>query len=168
MKKINRMCIILLCMFVITTGAITYVSRSNNVFGEQIDVHGSVVTRGLMQNISIHMTKILGGILNGDSATVTKEANEVAGIAGIIMNEFFPKDGQTGRKFKVSDESMKATFEKFVQIVVDKSKNIAVASEGEDLAEAYESFDALLRKSCLACHKTARDDWLNLAIPDEN
>ncbi len=165
MKKIRKICITLLCMFVITTSATTYVSRSSNIFGEEIDVHGSVATRGLMQNISAHMTEILGAILKGDSAIVTQEANKIAEISGSIINEFFPKDGQVGRKFKVSDESMKVKFEEFVRIIVDNSKNIAATSEREDFAEAYESFDALLRKACLSCHKTTRDDWLDLVSP---
>jgi len=38
MKKINKICVTLLCTFVITTGAITYVSRSSEVFGGEIDV----------------------------------------------------------------------------------------------------------------------------------
>jgi len=167
MKTMNKLCITLLCMFVITTGAITYVSSSSKVFGEEIDVHGSVVTRGLMQQTSHHMTELLGAILKGDSVTVTKEANKIAQIGGSIMNEFFPKDEQVGRKFKVSDESMKKKFEEFVQIIIDNSKNIAATSESGDFAEAYESFDALLRKACLACHKTTRSEWLDLTSPDE-
>ena len=168
MKKINKICVTLLCTFVITTGAITYVSRSSEVSGGEIDVHGSVVTRGLMDRISVHMTEILGAILKGDSVTVAREANKVAEIGGSIMNEFFPKGGQVGRKFKVSDESMKGKFEEFVQIIIDNSKTIAATSESGDFAEAYESFDALLRKACLACHKTTRGAWLDLVSPDEH
>ena len=162
MKKFNKICVTLLCMLVIATGATTYVSRSGKVFGDEIDVHGSVVTRALMRDISVHMTEILGAILRGDSTTVTREANEIGKIAGSIMSEFFPTDGQVGRKFKVSDKSMKGRFEEFVQIIIDNSKNIATASEEEDFTQAYESFDALLRKACLSCHKTTRDDWLGL------
>lgn len=168
MKTMNKLCITLLCMAVITTGAITYVSRSGEVFGGEIDVHGTVVTRGLMQKISDHMAEILGAILKGDSATVAREANMVAEISGSIMNEFFPKDGQVGRKFKVSDESTKRKFEEFVQIIIDNSKNIAATSESGDFAEAYESFDALLRKACLACHRTTRGGWLDLVSPTEH
>ena len=168
MKTINKICITLLCLLVFTISSISYVSESSKVFAEEIDVHSSVVTRGLMQNISIHMSKILDGILKGDSSIVTKEANKIAEISGSIMNEFFPKDGQIGRKFKVSDESMKRKFEEFVQIIVNNSRNIAAISDWDDYAEAYESFDAMLRKACLACHKTTRDDWLNLARPDEH
>lgn len=168
MKKMNKICITLLCMFVITTGTIMYASRNSKVFAGEIDVHSSVATRGLMQNISNHMTKILDGIIKGDSATVTMEADMIAEIAGSIMNEFFPKDGQVGRKFKVSDESMKGQFEEFVQIIVDNANNIAATSEEDDFTEAYESFDTLLRKACLACHKTTRDNWLNLVSPVEH
>ena len=165
MKTINKICITLLCMFVITTGAITNVSKSSKVFAEQIDVHGSIATKGLMQKINVQMVGIMDAILKGDSSTVTKRADTMAKISGSIMNEFFPKDGQVGRKFKVSDESMKEDFEKFVQIILDNSKNMAASSEAGDLSEAYESFDNLFRKACLACHKTTRDDWLDLASP---
>ena len=168
MKKINKICITLLCMFVITTGVIANVSKSSKVFGGEIDVHGSVVTRSLMGQIGVHMAKIMDAILKGDSATVTKEANKIAIISGSIMAEFFPKDGQVGRKFKVSDESMKEKFEKFVQIIFDNSKKIAASSKEGDLSEAYVSFDNLFRNACLACHKTTRDDWLDLVSPSEH
>ncbi len=168
MKEIKKICITLLCLFVITTGAITYVSRSSNVFGEEIDVHSSVVTRALMRDINVHMTEILSGILRGDSATVTKEAYEVREISGSIMSEFFPKDGQVGRKFKVSDKSMKEKFEKFVQIIRVNSQNIVATSARGDFAEAYESFDSMLRKTCLSCHKTTRDEWLGLVSPESD
>lgn len=168
MKKINKICITLLCMFVIATGAIVAVSTSNRVYGEQIDVHGSIATKGLMQKINVQMADIMGAILKGDSATVTKKADTMAEISGSIMNEFFPKDGQVGRKFKVSDESTKEQFEKFVQIILDNSENMAASAEAGDLSEAYESFDNLFRKACLACHKTTRNDWLHSVIPTEH
>lgn len=165
MKNMNKICVTLLCMFVITIGAITYISKSSKVFGGEIDVHGSVVTKALMGQIGVRMEKIIGAILKGDSATVTKEAKKIAGISGSIMNEFFPKDGQVGRRFKVSDKAMEEKFEKFVQIIFDNSNNIAASSEEGDLSEAYGSFDNLFRNACLACHKTTRDDWLDLASP---
>ncbi|GAX60700.1 enoyl-CoA hydratase/carnithine racemase [Candidatus Scalindua japonica] len=162
MKTIKKISITLLCILVITTSAISYVSKNRNVFGGEIDVHGSVVTRAIMGQIGLHMAEIMDAILKGDSATVTKEAKKIAEISGSIMNEFFPKDGQVGRKFKVSDKSMKEKFEKFVQIIFDNSRNMVATSKEGDLSGAYESFDDLFRNACLACHKTTRDDWLDL------
>jgi len=165
MKKICQMCITLLCMFVITTGAITCVWKFSKAFGEDVestvDMHGSVATRGVMEAIGSSMSKILGGILKADFDKVIKESNKIAGISVNMVDMFFPDEkwGLEGRKFKMSDESMKGEYEKYVKALAVATKNLVETAKNRDIVETYESFDSLLRNVCFECHKASRSDW---------
>ncbi len=165
MKKIFQMCIILLCVFVITTGAITCVWKSSKALGEDVegtvDMHGSVLTRGVMEAIGSSMSKILGGILKADFDVVIKESNKIAGISANMAEMFFPDEkwGLKGRKFKMSDESMKGEYEKYVKSLAVATKNLVETAKNRDIVETYESFDSMLRNVCFECHKASRSDW---------
>ncbi|MGR3174385.1 MAG: hypothetical protein ACUZ8I_02855 [Candidatus Scalindua sp.] len=165
MKKICQMCITLLCMFVITTGAITCGWKSSKAYGEAgktADImHGSVATRGVMDAIGSSMSKILDGILKGDFKVVIKESNKIAGISENMVNMFFPDDkwGLEGRKFKMADESMKVEYEKYVKAMAEATRNLADTSKNGDIVEVYEIFDSMLRNLCFECHKASRVDW---------
>ena len=165
MKKICQMYIILLCVFVITTGAITCVWKCSKAFGEDVestvDMHGSVATRGVMEAIGSSMSKILDGILKGDFDVVIKESNKIAGISENMVKMFFPDDkwGPEGRKFKMADESMKVEYEKYVKAMAEATRNLADTSKDRDIVETYEIFDSMLRNLCFECHKASRTDW---------
>ncbi len=164
MKKICQLCIILLCAFVITTGAITCVWKCSKVFGEDVestvDMHGSVATQGVMDAIGLSMAKILDGILKADFDKVIKESNKIAGISTNMVNMFFPDEkwGLDGRKFKMSDESMKGEYEKYVKAMAVATKNLVETAENRDIVETYETFDSMLRNVCFECHKASRVD----------
>jgi hypothetical protein len=152
-------------MFAITTGAITCVWKCSKAFGEDVestvDMHGSVLTRGVMEAIGSSMSKILGGILEADFDVVIKESNKIAGISANMVDMFFPDEkwGLEGRKFKMSDESMKGEYEKYVKAMAVATKNLVETAKNRDIVETYESFDSMLRNVCFECHKASRSDW---------
>ena len=53
-------------------------------------------------------------------------------------------------------QSMKEDFEKYSKAVIEASENIAKVAKNKDIAEAYESFEAMLKKVCFACHEVSR------------
>jgi hypothetical protein len=165
MKKISQMCITLICVFVISTGAITCGWKSSKAYGEDvkttIDMHDSVSTRGVMEAIGSSMSKILDGLLKGNFDVVINESNKIAGISSNMVKMFFPDDkwGLEGRKFKMPDEAMKGEYEKYVKAMAEATRNLADTSKDRDIVETYEIFDSMLRNLCFECHKVSRTDW---------
>jgi hypothetical protein len=165
MKKTYQIGIILICVLAITTGVINCAWKCRKAFGGNVetpvDMHGSVATRGVMDAIGLSMGKILDGILKADFDKVIKESNKIAGISANMVNMFFPDEtwGLEGRKFKMSDESMKGEYEKYVKAMAVATKNLVETAENRDVVETYETFDSMLRNVCFACHKASRIDW---------
>ena len=165
MKKICQMCITLLCVLVITSGAIALGEESSNAYGEvgktSNAMHDSVSTRGAMKAIGASTSKILEGIMKGDFDVVIKESNKIAKISSNMVKMFFPdyRWGQEGRKFKMADKSMEVEFEKYAKAMADATRNLADIAKNRDIVETYEIFDSMLRKLCFECHKTYRTGW---------
>jgi hypothetical protein len=168
MKKINQVCIVALCAFVVTTGIITYGWKYSKVFGKETGarhISKSTATRSLMQLISTHTSKILDAIMIGDFNAVVRESKAVAENSEIIMEMFFSSDGKAGEWFKPDGnnpkaaEEMKTEFEKYLKVVIDASRNIAETAEKKNIVETYKSFDGMLQKACFACHAVSREKW---------
>ncbi len=167
MKKIGQMCTVILCVFIVTTGAITCGWKCNKVFGKTVDLHisKSTPTRSLMRLISTHTSKILDAIMIGDFNAVTRESNAVAENSEIIMEMFFSADGKAGEWFKPAGnnpkaaEEMKGEFEKYLKVVIDASRNIAETAGKKNIVETYKSFDTMLQKACFTCHEVSREKW---------
>jgi hypothetical protein len=168
MKKISQMCIVILCAFIVTTGAITCGWKCSKALGEDIGnihKHKSTPTRTLMQLISSHTSKILDAIMIGDFNAVTRESNAVAENSEIIMEMFFSADGKAGEWFKPAGnnpkaaEEMKGEFEKYLKVVIDTSRNIAETAGKKNIVETYKSFDTMLQKACFTCHEVSREKW---------
>jgi hypothetical protein len=51
---------------------------------------------------------------------------------------------------------MKEEFEKYSKAVIEASRNIAEVAKNRDIAETYESFEAMLKNACFACHEISR------------
>ncbi len=167
MKKISQMCMVMLCAFIVTAGAITCGWKCNKVFGKTGDLHisKSTPTRSLMQLISTHTSKILDAIMVGDFHAVAREANAVAENSEIVMEMFFSADGkagewhkETGGDAKATTE-MKAEFEKYLKLTIDSSNNIAESAGKKNIVETYKSLDEMLQKACFACHAVTRYPW---------
>ncbi|GJQ57956.1 MAG: hypothetical protein D8M57_01020 [Candidatus Scalindua sp. AMX11] len=166
MKKMNQNYLSMFCAFVLTIGVLTVSWRCDTACGgdiKSVNVHETTPTRALMQIISSHTSKILDAILVGDFHAVIDETNKVTQISNNITNMFFPEGGD-GREFKVegSKEAKKVSkkeFEKYVKLVTDASEKIAESSKNENIVEAYNNFDDMLRKACFACHTATRIEW---------
>ncbi len=168
MKKISQMCMVMLCAFIVTTGAITCGWKCSKALGEDIgNIHGhkSTPTRSLMQLISSHTSKILDAIMIGDFNAVAQESNAVAENSEIVMEMFFSADGKAGEWHKETDgdseatAEMKAEFEKYLKITIDSSNNIAESAGKKNIVETYKSLDEMLQKACFACHAVSREPW---------
>jgi len=168
MKKISKMCIAVLCAFVVTTGVITYGWNGSKVFGKETGaqhISKSTPTRSLMQLISAHTSKILDAIMVGDFHAVAREANAVVENSEIVMEMFFSADGKAGGWYKETGGDskaaveMKAEFEKYLKITIDSSRNIAETAGKKDIVETYKSLDEMLQKACFACHEISREKW---------
>ncbi len=162
MKKIYQVCITLFCVLAISSGVLTCSWESSKAYAEAgKTMHDSVATRGTMKAIGSSMSKILDGILNGNFDVVIKESDKIARISSNMVNMFFPDEkwGLEGRKFKMSDESMKAEYEKYAKKMAEATKNLADTSKDQDIVETYEAFDSILRNLCFECHKASRTDW---------
>ncbi|MDR4504800.1 MAG: hypothetical protein MRK01_08450 [Candidatus Scalindua sp.] len=166
MRKINQVCLGLFCAFVLTVGVFGVSLKYDTAYGgdlTDINVHETTPTRALMQIISSHTSKILDAILIGDFHAVIDETNKVSKISRNLTNMFFP-EGAEGREFKVEggEKSKKITkkeFEKYVTMVTESTEKIAESSKTENIVEAYNSFDKMLRDACFACHTVSRIDW---------
>ncbi len=101
----------------------------------------------------------------GDFNTVIKKSNEVAKAGNVIMRMFFPDGKKVDQWFKEAGKdpkdpeavkSMKEEFEKYSKAVIESSNNIAEVAKNRDIAETYESFEAMLKQACFACHEVSR------------
>ena len=81
------------------------------------------------------------------------------------MRMFFPKGKKVDQWFSEvgkdpndpeAVQSMKEEFEKYTKAVAEASKNIAEVAKNRDIAETYESFEAMLKNACFACHEVSR------------
>ncbi len=171
MKKISYVCIITLFTFFLTTGILTCGWK----FGEALcgDIESrhtdkSTPTQGLMRIISSHTSKMLDAIMIGDFNTVLKESVEIINASDVVMRMFFSEEGKAGEWFSKAGndpddpkavQAMREDFEKYLKLVTDASRNVAETSKSENIVETYNSFDAMLRKACFACHETSRLEW---------
>jgi cytochrome c556 len=170
-KKINNIYITAFCTFAVTTGVITCSLNNSTAFGENnktLQVQKSTPTSSLMRIISSHTAKMFDAIMIGDFNAVAKESTEVTKASKVIMRMFFPDKGKIDDWFKDSGKdpndpeavnAMKEEFEKYSKAVIDAANRITEASENENIVEAYENFDAMVRNACFACHKVSRLKW---------
>ena len=104
----------------------------------------------------------------GDFNAVIMESKEIINASEVVMRMFFTEEGKAGEWFSKAGndpddpkavESMKEDFEKYLKLVTDASRNVAETSKSKNIVETYNSFDAMLRKACFACHQTSRLEW---------
>ncbi len=170
MKKINQKKISVVLVFVITAGLIFCGGSFSSVFGKKIlapVVKKSTPTGSLMRIINSNSAKILEAIMIGNFDTVIKKSNEVSKAGSVIMRMFFPEGGTVEEWFKVAGKdsndpeavrAMKVEFEKFSKIVIESSKNIAEVAKNKKISETYESFEAMMKNACFACHAVSRSN----------
>jgi hypothetical protein len=119
MKKTYQICITLFCAFVITSGVLTFSGNISKVYAKAggETMHDSMATKYAMKAVGSSMSKILDGLLNGDFDVVIKESNKISRISKYMVDMYFPDDewGLVGRKFKMSDKSMKTEYEKYAK-----------------------------------------------------
>ncbi len=157
-------------MLVITTGLIFCGGNFSNVFGKEIPapvVKKSTPTSSLMRIINSNSAKILEAIMIGDFDTVIKKSNEVSKAGSVIMRMFFPEKGKVEEWFTNAGKdpndpdavnAMKKEFEEFSNVVIKSSKNIAEVAKNNNIAETYESFEAMMKNACFACHAVSRSN----------
>jgi hypothetical protein len=111
---------------------------------------------------------MLDAIMIGDFNAVIKESKEIVKASEVVMRMFFSDEGKAGEWFRKAGndpddikavEAMKEDFEKYLKLVTDASRNVAETSRNKNIVETYNSFDAMLRKACFACHETSRLEW---------
>ena len=168
MKKVNQVCISVFFVFAVTIGLTIHGGQSSKTFGNDDKtpfIQKSTPTSSLMRIINSHTSKILEAIMLGDFNTVIKKSNEVAKAGNAIMRMFFPKGKKVDQWFsevgKDPDDpeavqSMKEEFEKYTKAVIEASNNIAEVAKNRDIAETFESFEAMLKNACFACHEVSR------------
>ncbi len=168
MKKVNLICIAVFFVFVTTTGFTIHGWQCSKAFGnddEKPFIQKSTPTSSLMRIINSHTARMLEAIMVGDFNTVIKKSNEVSKAGNAIMRMFFPEGKKVDQWFaeigKDPDDpeavkSMKEEFEKYTKAVIEASGNIAEVARNRDIAETYESFEAMLKKACFACHEVSR------------
>ena len=171
MKKIRNVCIIMFFAFILTNGVITCGWKCDEVLSEEIEklhTDKSSPTQGLMRIISSHTSKMLDAIMIGDFNAVLKESVEIINASDVVMRMFFSADGKPGEWFSKAGndpedpkavQAMREDFEKYLKLVTDASRNVAETSKNKNIVETYNSFDAMLRKACFACHQTSRLEW---------
>jgi len=171
MKKISYGYIIVLFIFILTTGMLTCGWKGSEALSGDIEsrhADKSTPTQGLMRIISSHTSKMLDAIMIGDFNAVLKESVEIINASDVVMRMFFSADGKPGEWFSKAGndpddpkavEAMKEDFEKYLKLVTDASRNVAETSKSKNIVETYNSFDAMLRKACFACHQTSRLEW---------
>jgi len=155
-------------VFVVTIGFTIHGWQCSKVFGNDSEtpfIQKSTPTSSLMRIINSHTSKILEAIMLGDFNTVIKKSNEVAKAGNAIMRMFFPDGKKVDQWFtevgKDPDDpeavkSMKEEFEKYSKAVIEASRHIAEVAKNRDIAETYESFEAMLKNACFACHEVSR------------
>jgi len=171
MKKINNVHIIMLFAFILTTGILTCGWKCSEALCGDIEsrhADKSTPTQGLMRIISSHTSKMLDAIMIGDFNAVLKESVEIINASEVVMRMFFSADGKAGEWFSKAGndpddpkavQAMKEDFEKYLKLVTDASRDVAETSKSKNIVETYNSFDAMLRKACFACHQTSRLEW---------
>ncbi|HLG29205.1 MAG TPA: cytochrome c, partial [Candidatus Brocadiales bacterium] len=174
MKKVAKTCFVLFCAVGIAVGVMSYNWKGSMAAGKEKEIEAvhkgkqPTPTRLLMHLISSHTSKILDAIMIGDFNAVSREANAIAENSETIMKNFFPEGGQVGEWFKESGKdpkdpeavkAMKADFEKYLKDVSDAAKDIATTARKLNIVETYKKFDAMLTKSCFACHEEFRPQW---------
>ena len=168
MKKINQKIISVFFVFIVIAGLIFCGGKCNNVFGKENQTpfeQKSTPTSSLMRIINSNSAKILEAIMIGDFDTVIKKSNEVAKAGSVIMRMFFPEGGKVEEWFKNAGKdpndpeairAMKEEFEKYSKVVIESSKNIAEVDKNKNITETYESFEAMMKNACFACHAVSR------------
>jgi hypothetical protein len=171
MKKASYVCIIMLFAFILTTGILTSGWKCTEALCGDIEsrhTDKSTPTQGLMRIISSHTSKMLDAIMIGDFNAVIKESKEIINASEVVMRMFFSEEGKAGEWFRKAGndpddpkavQAMKEDFEKYLKLVTDASRNVAEISKSKNIVETYNSFDAMLRKACFACHQTSRLEW---------
>jgi cytochrome c556 len=171
MKKISYGYIIVLFTFILTTGMLTCGWKCGEALSGDIEsphADKSTPTQGLMRIISSHTSKMLDAIMIGDFNAVIKESVEIINASDVVMRMFFSADGKAGEWFSKAGndpddpkavQAMREDFEKYLKLVTDASRNVAETSKNKNIVETYNSFDAMLRKACFACHQTSRLVW---------
>ncbi len=168
MKRINLICIAVFFVFVTTVGFTIHGWQCSKAFGNDGDtpfMPKSTPTSSLMRIINSHTSKMLEAIMVGDFNTVIKKSNEIAKASNAIMRMFFPDGKKLDQWFaevgKDPDnpeavKAMKEEFEKYSKAVIEASGNIAEVAKNRNITETYESFEAMLKKACFACHEISR------------
>ncbi len=155
-------------MIITTTGLTIRGWQCSEAFGnsdEKPFIQKSTPTSSLMRIINSHTSKILEAIILGDFNTVIKKSNEVAKVGNAIIRMFFPEGKKVDQWFTEigkdpndpeAVQSMKKEFEKYSKAVIEASNNIAEVAKNRDITETYESFEAMLKQACFACHEVSR------------
>ena len=155
-------------MFVITTGFTIHGWQCSKAFGNDDEIpyiQKSTPTSSLMRIINSHTSRMLEAIMVGDFNTVIKKSNEVTKAGNAIMRMFFPEGKKVDQWFEEVEKDpndpeavklMKEEFEKYTKAVIEASKNIAEVAKNRDITETFESFEAMLKNSCFACHNVSR------------
>jgi hypothetical protein len=167
-KKANQICIAVFFVFVTTIGLTIHGGQCSEAFGNDDEtpfIQKSTPTSSLMRIINSHTSKILEAIILGDFNTVIKKSNEVAKAGNAIIRMFFPEGKKVDQWFTEigkdpndpeAVKSMKKEFEKYSKAVIEASNNIAEVAKNRDITETYESFEAMLKQACFACHEVSR------------
>ncbi len=168
MKKANQIYIAIFFVFVTTIGLTIHGGQCSEAFGNDDEtpfIQKSTPTSSLMRIINSHTSKILEAIILGDFNTVIKKSNEVAKAGNAIIRMFFPEGKKVDQWFTEigkdpndpeAVKSMKKEFEKYSKAVIEASNNIAEVAKNRDITETYESFEAMLKQACFACHEVSR------------
>lgn len=166
--KVNQICIAVFFVFAATTGFTIHGLQYSKAYGNDEEtpfIQKSRPTSSLMRIINSHTSKMLEAIMVGDFNTVVKESNDVAKAGNAIMRMFFPNGKKVDQWFAEvgkdpnnpeAVKSMKEDFEKYSKAVIEASENIAKVAKNKDIAEIYESFEAMLKNVCFACHEVSR------------
>ena len=168
MKKINQICFAVFIMTIIALGLTIHGWQCSEAFGDSSKtpfVQKSTPTSSLMRIINSHTAKMLEAIMVGDFNTVIKKSNDISKAGNAIIRMFFPEGKQVDQWFsevgKDPDDpeavkSMKDDFERYSKAVIEASGNIAEVAKNGNIAETYESFEAMLKNACFACHEVSR------------
>ena len=155
-------------MTIIALGLTIHGWQCSEAFGDSSKtpfVQNSTPTSSLMRIINSHTAKMLEAIMVGDFNTVIKKSNDISKAGNAIIRMFFPEGKQVDQWFsevgKDPDDpeavkSMKDDFERYSKAVIEASGNIAEVAKNGNIAKTYESFEAMLKNACFACHEVSR------------
>ena len=167
MKKINQICIAVFFVFATTAGLTIHGWQCNKAYGNSDEipfVQKSTPTSSLMRIINSHTARMLEAIMVGDFNTVIKKSNDISKAGNAIMRMFFPEGKKVDQWFAEvgkdpndpeAVKSMKEEFESYSNAIIEASGNIAEVAKNRDIAETYESYEAMM-KACFACHEVSR------------